>query len=34
VQWLDRGYTNIRMAACDDRWVVTIGRADRAGAQI
>src|SRR5262245_40092070 len=25
VQWLDRGYTDIRMAACDDRWVVARG---------
>jgi hypothetical protein len=34
VQWLDRGYTDIRMAACDDPCVITMGRAGGAGAQI
>jgi hypothetical protein len=34
VQWLDRGYTYVRTAACDDQRAVTMGRADRAGAQI
>jgi hypothetical protein len=34
VQWLDRGYTDVRMAACDDPCVITMGRAGGAGAQI